>query len=916
MRVLVHLSPRAPYELLGVWCPPGPDGRPRGYYPHGGADEQHGRSCVEDELDVNPWVKATERLAMRTPYSAWWEAVDLAEPLEPNEAFNEMLSRVDVPWTAANLADRTGLPTEPIESGSQRTSTLFDSLADADTLAVIVSNRALPQAQVDLALAHGLAWVGDRDLALVLPAGSVEPSRERVAFIDLAVSMWEFDATGVRPVVPLTQPEVLDRFAEPLRGTRLHDLGNRRAWVAGLVEWADTHPDLEPVVRPAYLAWHCDGRQVLKLQRSDEGLSIVAGVDYRNPTGDRPTPLQLELHQPLGDQSAVTEAVTAAVENRFAGVDDGHVEHRFQARLAKMGHQLGFTQMLREVPARRAGGGTAFIDLMGLTSAGDLRAVETKLGNDDMLALQALDYWIWATSNRERISDHLLDGKVTHVGVDVLVASRTGTSAVVGSYTAAQLEGLDPQIRWRFRVCEDWRSDTPTVTTSPSRTMPADAQRRTAPRWTVRLHRHLLATTADAGQTLRGGAFHHPPTAGMVPAATAAYQALAETDRHGSASHVRSSQAFALNLFAPLRPEELRSLCRRLGIPAVSAGPARFELGDLDGLLGEATAQSAHTTQVDVAIPAVLEDGTHHLLAVEVKLSETDFGHCTAWSARSNDTRRVCDTGLPFGGNPAACFQLRNLDRGPRRRYDQHLTFDEPTPEATGCWFRFGANQIMRNVALLNAMRHDGEIDSATLVLCAPLAHTAIRRRWDEGTRNLWGQGVDLDYLPADVVAAHNPDLTEAVTLAERYLLDVRLPAASRHRLAWQARLDAAFPSGAALAILDGDEPYYAHSDPWPLVHLAGDDWCIVEVGTPHDVKNPAWHQLEQRSFETDADGRTVARPVDAPDRLLVQLDAALLVDGWQELNATLRKDRNPDLVHDEVAADSVSPTSAPRPSR
>ncbi len=608
--------------------------------------------------------------------------------------------------------------------------------------------------------------------------------------------------------------------------------------------------------------------------------------------------------------------VTAAVENRLAGVDDGHIQHRFQARLAKMARQLGFTRMLREVPARRAGGGTAFIDLMGVTSTGDLRAVETKLGNDDMLALQALDYWIWTTANRKRLSDDLLGGKVTQVGVDVLVASRTGTSAAVGSYTAAQLEALDPQIRWRFRVCEDWRTETPTVATSPSRTMPADAPRRTAPRWTVRVHQQLVATTAAAGQTLRGGTFHHPPTAGMVPAATAAYQALAETDRHGSGAHVRSSQAFALNLFAPLGPDELRSLCRRLRIPAVSAGPARFELGDPDSLLGEATAQSAHTTQVDVAIPAMLQDGTRHLLAVEVKLSETDFGHCTAWSARSNDARHVCDTGLPFGGNPAVCFQLRNLDRGQRRRYDQHLRFDEPTAQAAGCWFRFGANQIMRNVALLNAMRHAGEYDSATLVLCAPFAHTAIRRRWDEGTRNLWGQGVDVDYLPADIVAAHNPDLTEAITLANRYLLDVGLPAARRHRLAWQARLDAAFPHGAALAILDGDEPYFAHSDPWPLVHLAGDDWCIVEVGTPHDVKNPAWHRIEERCFETDADGRTVARPVDAPDRLLVQLDAAPLVDGWQELNATLREDRNPDLVHDEVAADSVSPMWAPRPSR
>src|SRR5690606_41462149 len=109
---------------------------------------------------------------------------------------------------------------------------------------------------------------------------------------------------------------------------------------------------------------------------------------------------------------------------------------------------------------------------------------------------------------------------------------------------------------------------------------------------------------AEAGQTVRAGTFHHPPTAGMVPAAAATFQALDEADRLGSAAHLRSSQAVALHLFAPLGEDELVALCRRLSIPAVSARPARFALRAPDGLLGAATSSSSHTPQTDLALPA------------------------------------------------------------------------------------------------------------------------------------------------------------------------------------------------------------------------------------------------------------------------------------------------------------------------
>jgi len=461
VKVLAHLSPHAPHELLGVWCQLNGGAPPTAFYPHGGAPEAYGRAVVARELRHRSWADVAEHLASRPPHSAWWEEVELPGPVSPAEAFDEIVSRLDVTWTAEQLAGRVGLPTAPLNSVGHRLSTLFDFRVNDHTLAVILSNPDLPQHQADLALAYGLAWVGDRDLVIVLPASRVEPTRERLAFIEVPVRLWEFDATGVRPVAPLTKGEVLERFAEPLRGTIAHDLRDRTAWVADLLTRAHEHHDLDAVVRPKYLAWHCEGRQVLKVQRSTAGLSIVAGVDYRDPTTARPIPVRLELDRPLSavELAVVLDAVEVAVENRLNGTDNSHREHRFQARLARRTEELGFERMLREVPARRAGGGAGFIDLLGLTARGELRAIETKLGGDAMLALQALDYWIWSTANQEQIGRDLFGERVERVGVDLVVGSRTGTSSPLGPYTAAQLEAFDPQVAWRLRVWENWRRD-------------------------------------------------------------------------------------------------------------------------------------------------------------------------------------------------------------------------------------------------------------------------------------------------------------------------------------------------------------------------------------------------------------------------------------------------------------------------
>lgn len=116
-----------------MWCPPGSDDGARGYCPHDGADEEFGRSCVVDELDSHRRVRVTERSAMRTPYSA----------CRPTPSRLRSLCRT----------------------------------------------RHAPRVRLTWRLLTGLARVGDRGLALVLRAGGIEPSRERMAFVDVAVSM-------------------------------------------------------------------------------------------------------------------------------------------------------------------------------------------------------------------------------------------------------------------------------------------------------------------------------------------------------------------------------------------------------------------------------------------------------------------------------------------------------------------------------------------------------------------------------------------------------------------------------------------------------------------------------------------------------------------------------------------------------
>jgi hypothetical protein len=94
-----------------------------------------------------------------------------------------------------------------------------------------------------------------------------------------------------------------------------------------------------------------------------------------------------------------------------------------------------------------------------MDDSGILHIVETKIGHDEMLVLQGLDYWIWAQANAKLLADHFKVHAIRMVGVDYVVGAKDGKQdlaegkqPVLSPYAPAQLEGLDNEIDWQVHA--------------------------------------------------------------------------------------------------------------------------------------------------------------------------------------------------------------------------------------------------------------------------------------------------------------------------------------------------------------------------------------------------------------------------------------------------------------------------------
>lgn len=383
---------------------------------------------------------------------------------------------------AEQLAEIVGAAAGSRLPDSGRRTSRFVWFDDEDALTLVVG--AQEAADVDLALALGLSTRAQRALRLVLPDGWHEPTLHRWAWLrdDLPLQVWVHAegkaAPAERPTRAHTTAGLSGAEDPPLH------LGERTGWVESLMRWAGEQPDLDASHRRDVRAWQCRGQRVLRIVRTGKGLEIVAGIDWgTNSPHSTPEPLRLTGPLTHEQEQQLVSYVLEGCQQRLAGVAHKADEHWLQAVLRRHPRVLGLEQpVLRELPAWRPSGqlgtkqplprGRGFVDLAGLDATGSLLLVETKLGADDMLILQGLDYLVWAEANRDRLTQRLDCHRDVPFEIAYCVGGKGGGTPGWSAHTQAQLEALAEDVRWHVQEVTGWTGDAPASIRGPLRTYP------------------------------------------------------------------------------------------------------------------------------------------------------------------------------------------------------------------------------------------------------------------------------------------------------------------------------------------------------------------------------------------------------------------------------------------------------------
>jgi hypothetical protein len=324
-----------------------------------------------------------------------------------------------------------------------------------DSVLIAVVSPAEKHTIADEVLAYGLAWQRNRDLHLVLPPAMLAGTLTRLPWIEAPVRVWEFEeGEGPRPVPTLARVEVFDRLLElPPRISKKTTLTPElESWMAGV-----NTAGLEAHNR-SYLSWHYQGLQVLKVRNTRKGLRIQAGVQYSGKSATAKPYDRTFVAAPTADDLAeIKREIAGAVEHGESKSAQMR-EHRMQATLKSQASDLGMKYLLREYPAYRGldgsdskrAGRPGYIDFLGVDAKGGLHVVETKIGHDPRVVLQALDYAIWVRANEEKIRARLRAS-----GLDVRESKRNGDrlhmhlvlapdakGVAFNAYLAPQIEAL------------------------------------------------------------------------------------------------------------------------------------------------------------------------------------------------------------------------------------------------------------------------------------------------------------------------------------------------------------------------------------------------------------------------------------------------------------------------------------------
>lgn len=350
-----------------------------------------------------------------------------------------------------------GGPVLPFTPG-QRITTYANWFIAGDQLIVVMGPHESPGSAITL-LAYGLAWQSRRVLHLVLPPGFADAVVRVIPWLRTAIRVHLAVSTGLETLTSPSRQEVVEATrALPARPTGAHDLGSNQTWIDGLLqEVKGLELDYQP--RPSYCAWKFRGRQVLKVARGQSAtLRVIAGTDYTKPTSAKPAAYKIPaLSGPMSDEqiASAIARIKASIADRLAGADAGDLEHQFQAELDLHGLPgVLDVHHHREYPAWRSAGRDGFIDFLAATPAGDLDIVETKVGGDAGVALQALEYFIWASAWADEVRGQQdwpgSSWNVSHKVTLLLAPDNKGRS--YDKYLFGVLEAFSIDVPWRVLI--------------------------------------------------------------------------------------------------------------------------------------------------------------------------------------------------------------------------------------------------------------------------------------------------------------------------------------------------------------------------------------------------------------------------------------------------------------------------------
>jgi hypothetical protein len=619
-----------------------------------------------------------------------------------------------------------------------------------DVLVVVVGTHEDPSV-MDEVLAYALAWQGDKDLVLVLPVGYERVTLARLAWIDGCIRVFVYGPENLpTPAVVFSRVETIevakDRHREDARD---HDLGDGENLIVELLTWVRQNPLLQEAIRIDYVTWKCAGLQVLRASRHGDRIDLIAGVDYKGklPYGaERAIERTVTADDPLRPEEValMQERIIRDVAKRMDPNDVTYLEHRLQANLegGVLNERLGLRDVKPEYPVWRGEGNAGFIDFLAIDDKDRLHLVETKVDPDDVtVVLQALDYAVWVLANEATIRarngwrspESPQQLQIHLICAPVVKARPNGTVSpekrIIGRYLSNQLEVLSKKFRCNIWLVDDPRYAPPRLS-GPFRIPPYRKGDRSVgkpvqpQRWLPKVN----ATLIEGRRQL----FGRVEDAALPAALSEFRKVFARGADHRWILSVRSSQALAINLFAPIDTSAYLALFELIGTSVVEASSLEFEYVDPGDRLGERRPGHEHQTQVDVFMRGTDAEGRRIAALIEVKFTE-EFGHCSAYDSEHNDARPTCRSVGLFGGDAANCFQLRNHGEG-RRRYDQYLAkqpvaLPNGAADDGGCLVRRQLSQPARNLALGHLLVESDEVDRFVYALCAPARFESAWRR-------------------------------------------------------------------------------------------------------------------------------------------------------------------------------------------